>query len=147
MRLGDVRISLPTDQIVSTGESGGGVTVGFGGMRFTGVEDGRLTFARVRDLWPEERLSPDRSWKMTLELPWVASVHEDGAQVWPPTATHRRAGLCSSCAHGQVVTSSRGSVFLLCQRASADARFPRYPSLPVLSCLGYEQTSSAGKHG
>ena len=57
--------------------------VGFGGMRFTGVEDGRLTFMRVREMWPEERLSPARSWKMTLEPQWVAAVHESGLQVWP----------------------------------------------------------------
>jgi hypothetical protein len=80
---GGVRVSLPTDQIVGTADSGGAVAIGFGGMRFTGVEDGRLTFVRVRDLWPEERLSPARSWTMTLERHWVAAVHEDGRQVWP----------------------------------------------------------------
>jgi hypothetical protein len=84
VRVGSVRVSLPTDQIVSADESGGTVAVGFGGMRFTGVQDGRLTFVRVRDMWPEERLSPARSWTMTLEPQWVASVHEQGRQVWPP---------------------------------------------------------------
>jgi hypothetical protein len=78
-----VRISLPTDQIVAADETDGAVVVGFGGMRFTGVEHGRLTFVRVRDLWPEERLSPARSWTMTLEPEWVTSVHEGGCQVWP----------------------------------------------------------------
>jgi len=80
--LAGLRISLPTDQIVAADETDGIVTVGFGGMRFTGIEDGRLTFARVRDLLPEERLSPDRSWKMTLETVWVASVHDNGRLVW-----------------------------------------------------------------
>ena len=84
VRLGAVRISLPTDQIVSTGDAGGAVVIGFGGMQFTGLEDGRLTFVRVRDLWPDERLSPARSWKMTLEQSWVASVADHGRQVWPP---------------------------------------------------------------
>jgi len=83
---GGVRVSLPTDQIVATDDSGGAVAVGFGGMRFTGVEEGRLTFVRVRDLWPEERLSPARSWKMILERHWVAAVHEGGRQVWPVDA-------------------------------------------------------------
>jgi hypothetical protein len=145
VHLGNVRVSLPTDQIVSTDDTGGAVIVGFGGMHFTGIDDGRLTFARIRDLWPEERLSPDRSWTMTLEVEWVASVHEEGTQVWPAPPTPRRSGLCSSCAHGRVVTSSRGSVFLLCQRSSADPRFPRYPALPVLACRGYEpQTFVSG---
>ena len=82
--LHDIRISLPTDQIVGVQGHGGVVTVAFGGMRFSGVEDGRLTFLRVRDLLPEEQLSPARSWKMTLEPEWVASVHEEGRRVWPP---------------------------------------------------------------
>jgi hypothetical protein len=81
--VGGLRVSLPTDQIVAIDESRGAVAVGFGGMRFTGVEDGRLAFVRVRDLWPEERLSPARSWKMTLESDWITAVHEDGLQVWP----------------------------------------------------------------
>ena len=80
---GGVRVSLPTDQIVAIDDSRGAIAVGFGGMRFTGVEDGRLTFVRVREMWPEERLSPARSWKMTLEPQWVAAVHESGLQVWP----------------------------------------------------------------
>ena len=83
VRLGGVRISLPTDQIVTIDDAGGAVTVGFGGMHFTGIEDGRLTFARVRDLWPEERLSPARSWRMTLEPAWLNSVYENGREVWP----------------------------------------------------------------
>ena len=82
-----VRVSLPTDQIVSVSEARGAVVVGFGGMRFTGLADGRLTFVRVRDLLPEERLSPARSWKMTLEPEWVTSVHENGLQAWPSPST------------------------------------------------------------
>lgn len=83
VRLGSLRISLPTDQIVRADEHGGAVVVGFGGMRFTGVQDGRITCARVRDLWPEHLLSPARSWTMTLEPGWVTSVYEDGCRVWP----------------------------------------------------------------
>jgi len=83
VRLGTLRISLPTDQIVRADEHAGAVVVGFGGMRFTGVQDGRITFARVYDLWPEEQLSPARSQTMTLETAWVTSVHENGCPVWP----------------------------------------------------------------
>lgn len=86
VRLAGVRISLPTDQIVGIDETSGAVAVAFGGMRFTGVEGGRLTFARVRDLLPEDQLSPDRSWTMTLETGWVESVQQDGRQVWPRLA-------------------------------------------------------------
>ena len=83
VRLGGLRISLPTDQVVRADERDGAVVVGFGGMRFTGAQDGRLTFDRGRDLRPEQQLSPSRSWKMALEPQWVTSVHEDGRQVWP----------------------------------------------------------------
>jgi hypothetical protein len=84
VRLAGLRISLPTDQIVTSDAANGTVTVGFGGMHFTGVERGLLTFVRERDLRPEEELSPARSWTMTLEPAWVARVRENGARVWPP---------------------------------------------------------------
>jgi hypothetical protein len=52
--------------------------------------------------------------------------------------TERRVGLCATCAHGRRVTSTRGSVFLLCERSQSDPRYPKYPALPVLRCDGYE---------
>jgi hypothetical protein len=36
------------------------------------------------------------------------------------------------------VTSARGSQFILCELSRSDARFARYPRLPVLSCEGFE---------
>src|SRR5437867_13056927 len=56
----------------------------------------------------------------------------DGRQAGP------RAGLCATCRHARVVTSARGSEFLLCQRWNSDPRFARYPRLPVVECVGYE---------
>ncbi len=50
----------------------------------------------------------------------------------------RRVGLCASCSHARVVTSSRGSEFWLCERALADPRFRKYPQLPVVACAGHE---------
>jgi hypothetical protein len=47
------------------------------------------------------------------------------------------AGLCATCTHAQVVTSSRGSRFLLCRLSTIDPRYPRYPALPVRECTGY----------
>jgi hypothetical protein len=35
--------------------------------------------------------------------------------------------------------SDRGSVFYLCQLSATDARFPKYPRLPVLQCSGYQK--------
>jgi hypothetical protein len=63
------------------------------------------------------------------------------------------AGLCSHCRHSQVIESSKGSVFWLCELSKTDPRYPKYPRLPVLSCAGYErrnddqQPSTSSKSG
>jgi len=48
-----------------------------------------------------------------------------------------RVGLCSRCLHSSRIVSARGSVFWLCQLASRDPAFAKYPRLPVLRCHGY----------
>jgi hypothetical protein len=76
------RVPLPTDQIILAEDSEGVARVGFGGMRFEGVEGGQLVFRRVRDIAPQETLSPERGVRMTLE-PWmIASVASYGRLVW-----------------------------------------------------------------
>jgi len=77
------RVSLPTDQIVLANDAGGRARVGFGGMRFVGLEEGRLVFVRVRELYPEDQLSPARSHSMLLDPRWVSSISADGQPVWP----------------------------------------------------------------
>ena len=50
------------------------------------------------------------------------------------------AGLCNACRHQQIVRTTRGSVFSLCQRSRNEPeRFPRYPRLPVERCPGFER--------
>ena len=46
-------------------------------------------------------------------------------------------GLCGSCAHARPIVSARGSTFWLCGLGATDARFPRYPRLPVVQCPGF----------
>jgi len=53
-----------------------------------------------------------------------------------------KAGLCDSCIHSRRVVSARESVFMLCQLGFSDARFPKYPRLPVLSCEGFAPTDT-----
>jgi hypothetical protein len=77
-----MRVSLPTDQIVFADDTDGAARVGFGGMSFTGSADGQLIFVRVRELQPEEQLSPARSHVMRLETRMVSSILEDGRPVW-----------------------------------------------------------------
>ena len=48
-------------------------------------------------------------------------------------------GLCANCRNVRRITSDRGSVFYLCELSKVDARFPKYPRLPVLSCAGYKK--------
>ncbi len=77
------KVPLPTDQIVFAEDVGGAARVGFGGMSFEGMEGEHLVFFRVRDLQPEETLSPQRGRKMTLEPRMIASIAVDGRVVWP----------------------------------------------------------------
>jgi hypothetical protein len=85
-----LRVSLPTDQIVFADDAGGHARVEFGGMQFVGLEGGRLVFLRVRELLPEDQLSPARSHKMMLDPQWVARISVDNRTIWPrsghPTA-------------------------------------------------------------
>jgi len=49
-----------------------------------------------------------------------------------------RVGLCFACRYVRRVESGKGSVFFLCRRSETDPAYPRYPSLPVRRCAGYE---------
>jgi len=80
---GGGKVSLPTDQIVFANDKGGSARVGFGGMSFEGMGENHLVFHRVRDLRPEEELSPQRGRRMTLEPHMVSSIYVDGRHVWP----------------------------------------------------------------
>jgi hypothetical protein len=50
-------------------------------------------------------------------------------------------GLCANCRFMRKIESDRGSIFYLCQLSATDSRFPKYPRLPVLQCLGYQPLS------
>jgi hypothetical protein len=50
-------------------------------------------------------------------------------------------GLCADCRHAESLASKR-STFLRCRLADTDARFPRYPPLPVLACDGYSRRAA-----
>jgi hypothetical protein len=49
-----------------------------------------------------------------------------------------RFGLCDSCTHQRLVSTTRGSTFSLCERSRTDAAYPKYPRMPVLACRGHE---------
>ena len=54
------------------------------------------------------------------------------------TPSHPDVGLCMDCRFMRLIESDRGSTFYLCERSASDVRFPKYPRLPVLRCVGYE---------
>lgn len=58
-----------------------------------------------------------------------------------------RAGLCPVCRHVRETGNRQGSVFFLCTRSQTDARFPRYPPMPVLACPGFEPQSAEEPEG
>ena len=84
-----LRVSLPTDQIVFADDTGGHARVGFGGMQFVGSEEGQLVFVRIRELFPEDQLSPARSHTMRLDPQWVAAI--SGGRASCMAYHHRRA--------------------------------------------------------
>lgn len=47
-------------------------------------------------------------------------------------------GLCTTCRHLKVISSDKGSTFLMCRRAATDPRFAKYPPQPVRICAGHE---------
>jgi hypothetical protein len=51
----------------------------------------------------------------------------------------KRAGLCAMCVFARVVTTDRGARFYLCAKAEEDARFAKYPRLPMARCPGFEE--------
>ncbi|MEK6257763.1 MAG: hypothetical protein AABP62_04005 [Planctomycetota bacterium] len=50
--------------------------------------------------------------------------------------------LCETCRHVRIVTTPRGSRFLLCTLSADDARFAKYPPQPVIRCAGHELNAS-----
>jgi hypothetical protein len=61
--------------------------------------------------------------------------------------TSDQIGLCVQCRHAEVLRNARGSVFYLCQLSRTDARFPKYPRLPVLICEGHEPMNEEETRG
>jgi hypothetical protein len=53
-------------------------------------------------------------------------------------------GLCARCEHAEVVPSAKGSTFYRCRLSVTDERFPRYPVLPVLRCVGHTPPADPG---
>jgi len=76
------------------------------------------------------------------------SIDYSGLVTQNPEAGERpgklpQVGLCSRCAHMRQMQSDRGSIFYLCQLSTTDARFPKYPRLPVMRCSGYAASERA----
>ena len=61
-------------------------------MQFVGPEEGHLVFVRIRELFPEDQLSPDRSHTMRLDSQRVAAVLVDGCPIWPAQVGARAGG-------------------------------------------------------
>jgi hypothetical protein len=50
-------------------------------------------------------------------------------------------GLCATCRQARPTVSDRGTRFIRCERAKIDPAYPKYPRLPVLTCLGHAPTA------
>lgn len=49
----------------------------------------------------------------------------------------QNAGLCGSCRQAVLRPTRRDTVYLRCGLAATDARYAKYPRLPVVTCDGY----------
>lgn len=76
-------VPLPTDQIVASDDDSGAALVSFKKLHFDGLERGQFVFRRIKELWPDEQLSSERSRKMTLRVDMVAAIFVSGVLVWP----------------------------------------------------------------
>lgn len=76
------RINLPTDLVVEADREGDHARVRLGGLRWAPGADASLGFDRIADLWPEERLSPERARRMRLDPARVRGVWQDGVMVF-----------------------------------------------------------------
>jgi hypothetical protein len=71
-------------------------------------------------------------------------VHYRGSLSWftimssENKTIHSSPGLCAHCRHSRRIESDRGSIFFMCKLSFEDARFAKYPRLPVLACAGYQ---------
>jgi hypothetical protein len=84
-------------------------------------------YSKVRHRLPYGRGSVRIPRGSTDIIPWEAGM----VAVEP--------GLCRTCEHVQIVRSDRGSIFYRCKLSDTDARFPKYPRLPVIECDGWEE--------
>ena len=77
----------------------------------------------------------------------MREANEDGARTRPKIVSTipAGAGLCLRCRHARPQGNDRGSVFLRCALAARDDRFPKYPTLPVLDCEGYQAEVEPGR--
>lgn len=66
----------------------------------------------------------------------MASRMDSDSEPRPDRQDH--IGLCSRCTHVQIIRSNRGSTYYLCRVSLEDARFPKYPRLPVLRCSAFD---------
>lgn len=63
------------------------------------------------------------------------------AESRPPDSQAATIGLCARCVHARTVPSTR-AVYWLCEKSFTDARFPKYPRLPVLACAGFSSRTT-----
>ena len=77
------RINLPTDLVLAAERLDDRARVRLGGMARSAESDDALSFDRVEDLWPAERLSPERARRMRLDPARVERVWLDGVVMHP----------------------------------------------------------------
>ena len=58
----------------------------------------------------------------------------------PVASLAREVGLCVRCRFSGITHNQRGGRFVRCSKPEGVPEFPRYPSLPVVRCRGFEES-------
>ena len=91
---------------------------------------------QLTDVW-RHHLVEFNCWSATLRhnaLPSSTISRYDLRPAPRDQAIAERKRLCATCVHARIVESTHGSRYTLCRLSQTDARFRKYPPLPVLTC-------------
>jgi len=108
-----------------------------------GISARRVTVSPECTLCRGRRYFSHRGGDRERHLAYIGVLPRDGERLSAGTPATGRAppapgpGLCGDCAWSRRVKTRR-STFHLCLRHRQDPAFPKYPSLPVLRCRGFQ---------
>lgn len=75
----------------------------------------------------------------TATSTYIANQNRENQTMTLPK--HLEGSLCGRCQQHRLITSGKGSQFLMCQIGLAEPSWPKYPPQPVYSCRQFQPLS------